>query len=103
MASNFSEVDDAGLVFELSKARHALVTARFQLSMNRLDDTSTVSGLRKNIARIQTELRRREMGAGLPKSTLERRHAVDAASVRGGGEEVSSGGFLKGVVDRIAD
>lgn len=103
MASKFTTLDDGALVTELARKRHALVTARFQLSMNRLDNTSQISVLRKDIARLQTEVRRREIAAALPKHSLERNYAVDPASLRGGTEAAASGGFLKGVVDKLAE
>ena len=52
--STYNDMDDAALVSELATQEHALVRARFALSMNRLDNTASVRVVRRDIARIKT-------------------------------------------------
>jgi large subunit ribosomal protein L29 len=103
MATAFSSLEDAALVLELHKKQHALVRARFALSLGRLEDSASVGVIRKDIARIKTEVRRRELEAGLSRDELLRQHRPDRESVVATGEadEGSSGGLLSGVVDRL--
>jgi ribosomal protein L29 len=95
-------VADAELVANLAARQHELVRAQFSLSMNRLQNTSSIGRLRTAVARIHTELRRREIAAGLSKNTLVTRHrAATPVTSRGASEQ--SGGFLAGVVDKLGE
>lgn len=95
-------LDDAALVARLEQQHHDLVRAQFAHSMGRLENTSSLGGMRDLVARIETELRRREIAAGLPKNALRSKHRV---SVRGTGAaaEGSSKGFLAGVFDSASE
>ena len=93
---------DADIVSELAGKQHDLVKAQFALSMNRLQNTSSLRKLRREIAQLNTELRRREIANGLAKNTLSARHRVSGPVVRAAGE-ASGAGFLAGVVDKIAE
>jgi hypothetical protein len=70
--------------------------------MGRLENTSSLSGMRDVVARIETELRRREIAAGLPKNALRAKHRV---AVKGAGvvAEGASKGFLANVFDSAAE
>lgn len=100
---DLSSFDDAGLVRELAAKQYALVKARFSHSQNRLENTASIGGIRRDIARIQTEIRRRELAEGLPKRALEARHPVDPAEVRTTAGSAAGGGFLQGVVDKLGE
>ncbi|MDO5329407.1 MAG: 50S ribosomal protein L29 [Coriobacteriia bacterium] len=52
-------VDD--LNSKLKDARAELFNLRFQMATSQLDNTSRVKIVKKNIARIQTEMRAREL------------------------------------------
>lgn len=54
-------VDD--LNARLKDARAELFNLRFQMATSQLDNTSRVKIVKKNIARIQTEMRARELAA----------------------------------------
>lgn len=98
----FTDIADADLVRTLAEKQHALVTARFAHSMSRLENTSTLRVIRRDIARLKTELRKRELAAGLGRDALLAQHAVAPEVARGGSsEEGASGGFLAGVVDKL--
>jgi large subunit ribosomal protein L29 len=56
-------LNDAELVTRLAETRQELFTLRFQNATGQLDDNSRLSQLRKDIARINTLLRQREIEA----------------------------------------
>lgn len=58
---NFSEAE---LIAKLKDARAELFNLRFRLATGQLDDTSKISTVKKDIARLQTEMRSRELAAG---------------------------------------
>lgn len=102
MAIDIANLEDAALVRSLYEQQRSLVRSRFALSMNRLENTAGLRVIRKDIARIQTEIRLRELAAGLPKDQLLRNHPVDLRSVEAGeGKGKSDSGLLAGVVDKL--
>ena len=48
---------------KLKEARSELFNLRFQMATGQLDNTARVKEVKKDIARIQTEMRAREMSA----------------------------------------
>ena len=48
---------------KLKEARAELFNLRFQMATGQLDNTTRVKEVKKDIARIQTEMRAREMSA----------------------------------------
>ena len=48
---------------KLKEARAELFNLRFQMATSQLDNTARVKQVKKDIARIQTEMRSRELGA----------------------------------------
>src|SRR5919112_4091495 len=59
-------LDDAKLADELKKAKEELFNLRFQSATGQLDNHGRLRAVRKDIARIYTEMRERELGIGLP-------------------------------------
>jgi len=53
--------DDLGA--KLKEARAELFNLRFQMATSQLDNTARVKQVKKDIARIQTEMRARELSA----------------------------------------
>lgn len=105
MASeNISSLTDEALTHRLFQVERELVTARFQHSMGTLENTAALGQMRKSIARIRTEARRRELAQGLPKDALVRMHrstfSVDEGAAPAESAE-ESGGFLQGIVDKL--
>jgi len=98
----FTAVSNDDLVTQLRSTERQLVQARFQHSMGQLDNSSSLDILRKNVARILTELRVREATDGLPKGSLCH-GSTTLAPVDGDAsvEAVSDAGFLKGIVDKM--
>ena len=61
--NDYRNLDDAGLVQELAEVKDALFKLRFQNATGQLDDVSALKKHRKQVARINTELRAREIAA----------------------------------------
>jgi large subunit ribosomal protein L29 len=66
MSDSLRGLDDDRLVDELRKAKEELFNLRFQSATGQLDNHGRLRAVRKDIARIYTEMRERELGIGLP-------------------------------------
>jgi ribosomal protein L29 len=101
--SSFQELSDEQLVHKALETERELVTKRFQHKMNRLENQAQLGGLRRSIARIRTEARRREIAGGLPKGALLAKHRASFQPSAAGASGASSekGGFLSGIVDKL--
>ncbi len=55
-------LDDAHLLDELKKAKAELFNLRFQSATGQLDNHGRLRAVKKDIARIYTEMRERELG-----------------------------------------
>jgi large subunit ribosomal protein L29 len=65
LASNqLRGLDDAKLADELKKAKEELFNLRFQSATGQLDNHGRLRAVKKDIARIYTEMRERELGIG---------------------------------------
>lgn len=62
-ASEVRELSTDDLNEKLSEARAELFNLRFQMATSQLDNTARVKQVKKDIARIQTEMRAREIAA----------------------------------------
>jgi large subunit ribosomal protein L29 len=60
-ASELREMSDDQLVFSLNEAKQSLFNLRFQASTEKLDAPSNLRKTRREIARICTILRQREL------------------------------------------
>lgn len=60
-AAELREMENAELVEELRDAKEELFNLRFQLATNQLDNTARFKEVKKEIARIRTVLREREL------------------------------------------
>jgi large subunit ribosomal protein L29 len=61
--AQFRELDDAGLVQALADAKEELFNLRFQHVTGQLENSARIGQVRKDVARINTELRIREIAA----------------------------------------
>ena len=59
----FRDLSVAELQTKLTEARQELFNLRFQMATSQLDNTARVGQVKKDIARIQTEMRARELSA----------------------------------------
>ena len=57
-------LDDTKLADELKKAKEELFNLRFQSATGQLDNHGRLRAVKKDIARISTEMRERELGIG---------------------------------------
>jgi len=57
-------LDDDRLVDELRKAKEELFNLRFQSATGQLENHGRLRAVRKDMARIYTEMRERELGIG---------------------------------------
>ena len=62
-AAELRELSTADLNVKLEEARSELFNLRFQMATSQLDNTARVKTVKKDIARILTELRAREITA----------------------------------------
>ncbi len=60
-AAEIRELSAEDLQAKLKEARAELFNLRFQMATSQLDNTARVSQVKKDIARIQTEMRAREL------------------------------------------
>jgi large subunit ribosomal protein L29 len=62
-ATEIREFEDTDLLQKLKDARAELFNLRFQLATGQLDNTGRIAIVKKDIARLHTELRARELRA----------------------------------------
>ncbi|MGH9031373.1 MAG: 50S ribosomal protein L29 [Acidimicrobiia bacterium] len=62
-ATELRELNDAELGQRLLEAKEELFNLRFQNATGQLDSTSRISQVRKDVARVETLLREREIAA----------------------------------------
>ncbi len=60
---SFHDMTDGELVDELARAKASLLDKRFGLATGSLEDHSQIKRWKKTIARVETELREREIAA----------------------------------------
>lgn len=59
--TDIREFDDTELAEKLKNARAELFNLRFQLATGQLDNTGRIAMVKKDIARLHTEVRSREL------------------------------------------
>lgn len=64
MPAKLRELDDEALAGELTKAKQELFNLRFQSATGQLENNSRLREVRRDIARLYTEMRERELGIG---------------------------------------
>jgi large subunit ribosomal protein L29 len=98
--ASFKDLSDVELAAKLSESERAFVAARFKHSMNQLENTASLGIMRRDIARIKTEIGRREVSTGSPRGSLVGAHK--SAAKRPVEEQAPvKGGFLSGIVDKL--
>ena len=102
--SDLTKLTDEELVHQELRLERKMLESQFRLKTGQLEDTASVGFVRKDIARIRTAQRGREATAGLGKNALRDRHrgtfdpkAIETTAATSG----STGGFLKGIADRL--
>jgi large subunit ribosomal protein L29 len=59
----FADIDDEGLVQRLAEAKQELFNLRFQHATGQLSNSARLGQTRREVARVNTELRAREIAA----------------------------------------
>ena len=62
-ATEIRELSDAELAKKLDEGRAELFNLRFQMATSQLDNTARVKLVKRDIARVQTEMRARQIAA----------------------------------------
>lgn len=60
---SFRDLDDVDLITQLNESREAAFKLRFQNATGQLTNNARIGQVRKEIARLETELRAREIAA----------------------------------------
>jgi len=66
-----TELNPTELTEKLAEAKEELFNLRFQVATNQLDNTARLKAVKKDIARIRTELRIREIKAQTANAAAE--------------------------------
>jgi large subunit ribosomal protein L29 len=61
--SNFTELADDEIVRKLAESKDEILKLRFQLATGQQENTSRIGAVKKDIARLNTVLRQREIAA----------------------------------------
>jgi ribosomal protein L29 len=100
--AEISAFSDEKLVHTELQLERELIAARFRHYTNQLEDSSVLKTLRRDIARLQTAARSRELEQELGKDALRTTHSVTFKPEAGSGDGEGASGFLKGIVDKIS-
>ena len=60
-ASNIRELSDSELTRKLKDLKEELFNLRFQLATGQMENTNVIKGVKKDIARVMTIIRQREL------------------------------------------
>lgn len=71
----YRDLDDVGLLQALADTKEELFNLRFQNATGQLDNNSRLTEVRRDVARINTELRAREIAAAEALAATERENA----------------------------
>ena len=61
--TSFRDLDDGALVDQVAESKDQLFKLRFQLATGQLSNYARITEVRRDIARLETELRAREIAA----------------------------------------
>ena len=104
-AAEIRKFDDQQLVHEELRLEREFIHHRFAHRTGQLDDTSRLPKLRKDIARLRTVQRERELAQGLVVNSLRERYRAsfdpDGSAADPDAAEGQAKGFLKGIVDKV--
>jgi large subunit ribosomal protein L29 len=74
-SKSFRDLDDTGLVRALAETKEELFNLRFQNATGQLDNVARLGQVRRDVARINTELRAREIAAAEALAATQRENA----------------------------
>lgn len=104
--TEIASLGDEALVHREMEMERRLVELGFRHRTGQLEDTSKLGQIRRDIARLRTAQRAREIEQGLNKDSLRARHRGSWSAAAAQAEvaqqpKAAGGGFLKGIVDKI--
>ena len=101
--SEIKELTDAQLVHKELQLQRSLVQARIDKQLGASENTSVFSALRKDIARLRTAQRQREIDQGLATDSLRNTHRktfkAESTLAPASAEE---GGFLESISGKLS-
>ena len=98
--SEIAALTDEQLVHTELSLERKLIDARIKKSFGTLEDSSVFAKIRKDIARIQTELTSREKKQGLAKNALKAQYRKTFVATNE--SEESGGNFLQDIADKLS-
>jgi large subunit ribosomal protein L29 len=101
--SELRDIDDDELLTRLSEARQELFNLRFQHVTGQLDNHARLGQVRKDIARMNTLLREREIAAADAEQAADDAARQAAAEARRARVEASRRGVAAGVGKEASD
>ncbi len=100
--AKLNSLSDEALVHRELQLERDLIHTRIRHRTGQLEDVSQLAKLRKDIARARTLQRSREKDNSLSNNALRDMHRSSfKPSTAEAGDGTSSGGFLKGIVDKV--
>jgi len=100
-AAEFQAMSDEQLVHNELQVERELLASSFRLKTGQLENTASLSVMRKQIARLRTAQRQRELAQGLARDTLRNRYRGTFQASALVAAAAGAGGFVKGMVDKI--
>lgn len=97
-----SALSDEQLVHTELQLERDLIAARFAHRTSQMDDNSVMKKIRRDIARLRTAARSREIAQAVPKDSLKAAHSKSFAPQAGAEGGAEGAGFLKGIVDKVS-
>jgi ribosomal protein L29 len=99
--SDIKEMSDAQLVHAELKCERDIMDSRFKKQLGTLESTGVFSNLRKSIARLRTEQRRREIDGQMPLDSLRNKYRNSFNPETSDESSAGSGAFLKGISEKL--
>jgi large subunit ribosomal protein L29 len=88
--TSFRDLDDGALVDQVAESKDQLFKLRFQLATGQLSNYTRIREVRRDIARLETELRAREIAAAEALEAEPAEAVARAARPRSGQERAAT-------------
>jgi len=98
-ASEIASLSDVELVHKTVELERQMMANLLRHRLGRLENSSLLKKARRNVARLKTVLRSRELAAGLPQGSLESKH-VASYQPKAADSQTAGPGFLQSILDK---
>ncbi len=88
--TSFRDLDDGALVDQVAESKDQLFKLRFQLATGQLSNYARITEVRRDVARLETELRAREIAAAEALEAEPAEAGARAARPRSGQERAAT-------------